>query len=140
MALRFQRKNRAVGGIPTASLPDIVFLLLIFFMVSTVFKQYAGLPVTLPQARLIEKLPGKRDVAHLWIDRNGRLMLDDKIVSVADLQKIMTARRSDPLHPLKAVALHIDETVKMDQVYAVQQQLREAEALNVLYAARSFRP
>ncbi len=136
MPLRFQRKARIAAGIPTASLPDIVFLLLIFFMVSTVFKQYAGLPVTLPQARMIEKLPGKRDVAYIWIDRSGRLLIDDKIVDLAELKTILAGRRSDPLHPLKAVALRIDETVKMEHVYAVQEQLRAAEALNVLYAAR----
>ena len=44
-------------GIPTASMPDIIFQLLIFFMVSTVLREFQGLKVSLPEASKIEKLP-----------------------------------------------------------------------------------
>ena len=42
--------------VPTASMADIAFLLLVFFMVSTVFVRFRGIPVTLPEAEKIEKL------------------------------------------------------------------------------------
>ena len=54
--MRFQRKSRVGSVIPTASMADISFLLLVFFMVSTVFVRYRGIPVTLPEAEKIEKL------------------------------------------------------------------------------------
>jgi len=136
MPLKFSRKSKVEPGIPTASLPDIVFLLLIFFMVSTVFKEYTGLQVKLPLAKMIEKLPGKRDVAYLWIDRSGRISIDDRIVDVADVYGIMDTKRRDPLHPLKAVSMKIDERVKMEKVYAVQEELRKADALNIMYSAK----
>jgi len=136
MALKFQKKSHVDAGIPTASLPDIVFLLLIFFMVSTVFKEFTGLQVKLPLAKEIQKLPGKRDIAYLWIDRNGRISIDDRIMDVKDVFTIMDAKRRDPIHPLKAVSMRIDERVKMGKVYAVQEELRKADALNVMYSAK----
>jgi biopolymer transport protein ExbD len=132
----FERKSPAAAGIPTISLPDIVFLLLIFFMVSAVFKEYQGLPVNLPTAKQIEKIPGKRDVAYVWLDRSGRISIDDKIVAISDVVAIMQAKRNDPMHPLKLTSLRLDEHLKMEQVYKLQEALREAEALNINYSAK----
>jgi biopolymer transport protein ExbD len=132
----FERKRLAVAGIPTISLPDIVFLLLIFFMVSAVFKEYQGLPINLPTAKQIEKIPGKRDVAYVWLDRNGRISIDDKIVAMAEVTAIMQAKRHDPVHPLKLTSLRLDEHLKMEQIYKLQEALREAEALNINYSAK----
>ena len=136
MPMKFDKKSKADAGIPTASLPDIVFLLLIFFMVSTVFKEFTGLNVKLPLAKMIEKLPGKRDIAYIWIDRKDRISIDDKIVTVEDVFPMMDQKRRDPIHPLKAVSMRIDERVKMETVYKVQEKLREADALNVMYSAK----
>ncbi len=49
--MKFEKKEKAAAEIPTASMPDIIFMLLIFFMVSAVFKEFRGLPVTLPSAK-----------------------------------------------------------------------------------------
>ena len=54
--MKFSRKTKLSTEIPTASMPDIIFMLLIFFMVTTVLREYSGLPVTLPKAKRIEKL------------------------------------------------------------------------------------
>ncbi len=134
--MEFKGKAKAEAGIPLASLPDIVFLLLIFFMVSSVFKEYTGLPVTLPQAKRIEKLPGKRDVAYIWADNEGRISIDDKIVKMDDISGIMYAKRADPVHPLKVVSLKIDKNAKMGLVTDIHEQLRKADALNINYSAK----
>lgn len=134
--MKFEKKVSASSGIPTASLPDIVFMLLIFFMVSTVFKQASGLKVILPQAKKIEKLPGKRDVAYVYIDRSERISIDDRIVRIDDISAIMYAKRADELHPLKVTSLRIDRDVKMGLVNDVHEQLRAADALNVNYSAK----
>jgi biopolymer transport protein ExbD len=136
MPILFERKTGTVAGIPTISLPDIVFLLLIFFMVSAVFKEYQGLPVNLPVAKQIEKIPGKRDVAYVWMDRSGRISIDDKIVTLSDLAAIIQTKRSDPMHPLKLTSLKLDEHLRMEQVYQIQETLRAAEALNINYSAK----
>ena len=54
--MKFSKKTKISSEIPTASMPDIIFMLLVFFMVTTVLKEYSGLPVSLPTAKRIEKL------------------------------------------------------------------------------------
>lgn len=134
--MKFEKRVTAQSGIPTASIPDIVFMLLLFFMVSTVFKQASGLKVVLPQAKKIEKLPGKRDVAYIYIDRSERISIDDRLVRVEDIGTVMYAKRADKLHPLKVTSLRIDQDVKMGLVTDVQEELRKADALNVNYSAK----
>ena len=134
--MKFESKQKAQSGIPLSSLPDIVFLLLIFFMVSSVFKEFSGIPVRLPQARKIEKLQGKRDIAYLWISRDGQISVDDKFVDLKDISKIMYQKRIDPLHPLKVVSMKIDKDTEMGVVTDVQEELREADALNINYSAK----
>lgn len=134
--MKFESKQKAQGGIPLASLPDIVFLLLIFFMVSSVFKEFSGLPVKLPDARKIEKLQGKRDVAYLWVSKDGQISIDDKIVKLYNVSTIMYQKRIDPTHPLRVVSLKIDKDTKMGLVTDIHEELREADALNINYSAK----
>ena len=134
--MKFESKNKVKPGIPLSSLPDIVFLLLIFFMVSSVFKEFSGLPVILPEAREIEKLQGKRDVAYIWVSREGVISVDDKIMRIADIYPVMDQKRRDVEHPLKLVSLKIDKSANMGVVSDVQEELREADALNINYSAK----
>lgn len=134
--MKFEGKQKVKPDIPMSSLPDIVFLLLIFFMVSSVFKEFSGLPVTLPNARKIEKLQGKRDVAYMWVNTEGAISVDDRFVNMNDISKIMYKKRIDPLHPLKLVSMKIDKGTEMGVVTDIQEQLREADALNVNYSAK----
>ncbi|MBN1349737.1 biopolymer transporter ExbD [candidate division KSB1 bacterium] len=135
--MKFEKKEKMSSGIPTASLPDIVFMLLIFFMVSTVFKEFRGIPVALPSARKIEKLPGKRDVAYIYLDRNGTIVIDDRPVEMKDVRMIMYAKRADTDHPLKVTSLKFDKQIKMDLVNQVHEELKKADALNINYSAIS---
>ena len=78
--MKFQKKSKVSTNIPTASMPDIVFMLLLFFMVTTVFRQFSGLPVDLPSARKIAKLDAKKNVANIWASLDGEISVDDKII------------------------------------------------------------
>ena len=135
--MKFTKKNKVQSGIPTASLPDIVFMLLIFFMVSTVFKEFRGIPVRLPEANKLEKLPGKRDVAYIYANNKGQVMIDDRFVEMSEISNLMYAKRADPLHPLKVVSLKIDQKAKMSIVNDIHEELRKADALNVNYSAKT---
>lgn len=136
--MKFENKQKAEGQIPLSSLPDIVFLLLIFFMVTSVFKEFSGLPLTLPNARKIEKLQGKRDVAYMWISKDGDISIDDRIVPTRNVSRIMFQKRLDPMHPLKLVSMKIDKGTEMGVVTDVHEELREADALNINYSAKPF--
>lgn len=132
--VQFKKKETAAPQIPTASMPDIVFMLLLFFMVTTVFKEFTGLNVFLPSAKQIEKLPSKRHVTYLWVDREGRISIDDKMVEMNQVAMLMYQKRVD--NPRVIVSMKIDQQTDMGIVSDVQQQLREADALRINYSAK----
>jgi len=132
--VQFQKKAKATASIPTASLPDIIFMLLIFFMVVTVFKEFRGLPVLLPAARTTEKLETKRNVAYLWVDKLGQISVDDKLVAVDDITPIMADKFAQNRRIV--ISLKIDKDVEMGLVTDIQEKLRDAYTLRVNYATR----
>jgi biopolymer transport protein ExbD len=132
--VQFRKKENAKPQIPTAAMPDIVFMLLLFFMVTTVFKEFNGLNVFLPSAKQIEKLPSKRHVSYLWIDRDGRISIDDMSVEVKQVGMVMYKKRVE--NPRVIVSMKIDQQTDMGIVSDVQQQLREADALRINYSAK----
>ena len=73
--MNFSRKTQLSSEIPTSSMPDIIFMLLIFFMVTTVLREYEGLNVFLPQARKIERLESKRHTSHIFVSKDGPVLL-----------------------------------------------------------------
>jgi biopolymer transport protein ExbD len=133
--MKLKRKNKVISGIPTASLPDIIFMLLIFFMVATVLKQYSGLKVRLPDAELVKKIQGsKRHVVTIWIDKDNQVMCDDyKVNKVTELRNVLYQKRIDD--PQIIVALKADRNSDMGIVNDVQQEMRKADALKVNYSA-----
>ena len=132
--IQFKKKTRAKAEIPTTAMPDIIFMLLIFFMVVTVFKEYRGLPVLTPAARTTEKLEMKRNVAYLFVDKLNQISVDDKIVEVEDIEPIMADKFAQNLRLL--VSLKIDKDVEMGLVNDIQEELRDAYTLRVNYATR----
>jgi biopolymer transport protein ExbD len=133
--MKFERKTKVSTSIPTASLPDIIFMLLIFFMVATVFKQFSGLKVSLPDAELVKKIPGsKRHVVTIWIDRNNQVVCDDyKVDNVLNLRNVVYEKRVKD--PQMIIAMKIDKEAPMGIVNDVQQELRKANALRINYSA-----
>ncbi|MBN2417040.1 biopolymer transporter ExbD [bacterium] len=136
MNVKFAKKSKVSQEIPTASMPDIVFMLLLFFMVTTVFRQFSGLPVDLPSARKIEKLDAKKNVANIWASVDGEISVDDKIVEdVKTLRLVMHPKVAE--NPRLITSLKIDRGTPMHFVTDIHQELREAGALRVNYCAKS---
>jgi len=133
--MKFVRKNKISTGIPTASLPDIIFMLLIFFMVATVFKQFSGLKVSLPDAEMVRKIPGsKRHIVTIWIDRNNQVVCDDyKVTKTSNLRNVLYEKRVND--PQIIVAMKIDKEATMAIISDVQQEMRKADALRLNYSA-----
>ena len=133
--MKLTRKNKVNTAIPTASMPDIIFMLLIFFMVSTVLKQYSGLKVKLPDAELVKKIPGsKRHVVTIWVDKNNAIMCNDyKVNEVTELRNVLYQKRL--ANPQIIIALKADRESDMGIISDVQQEMRKADALKVNYSA-----
>ena len=134
--MKFSRKTKLSSEIPTSSMPDIIFMLLIFFMVTTVLREYSGLPVNIPKAEKIEKLKGKRHTAHIWVSKEGLVSINDRLFAVEDVAKIMYDKRvSDPQ---VIVSLKADEEAKMELISGIHEELREADALKLNYSTKTL--
>ena len=134
--MKFKRKSGIESKISTSSMPDIIFMLLIFFMVTTVLREYSGLPVNIPKAEKIEKLKGKRHTAHIWISKEGLVSINDRLFAVQDVAKIMYEKRvSDPQ---LVVSLKADEEAKMELISSIHEELREADALKLNYSTKTL--
>ncbi len=134
--MKFARKTKLSSEIPTSSMPDIIFMLLIFFMVTTVLREYSGLPVNIPKAEKIEKLKGKRHTSHIWVSKEGLISINDRLFAVGDVAKIMyDIRVSDPQ---VIVSLKADEEAKMELISSIHEELREADALKLNYSTKTL--
>ncbi len=154
---KFKKKsNKGAQTINTASLPDIVFMLLFFFMVSTVMREtQLQVRVTVPQATEVKKIEKKSLVSYIYIGNPvSRLIelygtepiiqLNDKLINeegipsepvkdfvLAEREKMDEADRNK-----MTVSLRIDQGIKMGKVSDVKQALRYANALKINYSAR----
>mgnify|MGYP001053720953 FL=1 len=134
--MKFSRKTKLSTEIPTASMPDIIFMLLIFFMVTTVLREYSGLPVTLPKAKRIEKLKSKRHTSHIWVSKDGLISIGDRLFAIDDVAKIMYDKRL--ADPQIVVSLKADEEAKMGLISGIHEKLREADALKLNYSTKTL--
>ncbi len=132
--MSFEQKQKTFEGIPTASMPDIVFMLLIFFMVTTVLKKFDGLPLNLPHARKIEKLGTKRHVSYIWVAKNGDISVDDKLVRTRDVRNVIYERFVND--PQLIISMKVDQQADFGIVSDIHQELREAGTLRVNYSAK----
>ncbi len=128
-------KKPPEGKISTASMPDIIFMLLIFFMTSTVFVEYRGLPVKIPATVNAQKIEGKRNIAYCYVDINDRISVDDKLMTTKEVTSIMYLKRTN--NPRIVISMKIDENCKNDIVDKVQRALQEADARRIVYATKT---
>jgi biopolymer transport protein ExbD len=126
----FKRKSKAASEIPSSSLADMAFLLLIFFMVSTTFRSEKPRDVVLPQAEAQQKIPEKRkDILHLYVEGNGTVYINDQQVPMPQISDIVTPFRAE--QPRLVVAIRGDTDVPYGVVNDVQEELRDAGAVRV---------
>ncbi|MEA1985887.1 MAG: biopolymer transporter ExbD [Candidatus Marinimicrobia bacterium] len=134
--MSLKRKNDSKAEIPTSSMPDIIFMLLIFFMMTTVLRTFEGLDVVLPKARQISAVDvGKRHVAYIFVGRDGTISIDDKLVKPTDVSKAIYSKRDGD--PKLVVSLRADQKVEMSRISSIHEELRKASALKLNYSSKS---
>ena len=131
--MKLNRKNKTSNEISTSSLPDIIFMLLIFFMVTTVMREFEGLDIILPRAETIEKLESKRHTVYIWATKEGLISVNDKIININDLSNVMFLKLSRD--PKLTVSLRSDEDSRMELISEIHIQLRKAQALKLSYSS-----
>lgn len=145
---KFKKKNKATQDIPTAALPDIIFMLLFFFMVTTVMRETEiKLLQRLPQATQLTKIERKSLVNHIYIGEpttknkaqygtEPRIQTNDVIVDVDDIPRFVNTCKdevSEVERDQLTWSLKVDKEVKMGIITDVQEKLRNANARKVLY-------
>lgn len=150
-----KKKSAGTPGISTASLPDIVFMLLFFFMTATTMKD-SDLMIEnkLPKADQTAKLHKKQYVMYIYagkpseryrstLGETDRIQLADKIASVADVRNFViserASRNSEDERYLTA-SLKIDKDVRMGLVQDIKQELRKVDQLKVNYTTTQGNP
>ena len=146
-----KKKGGDLPAISTASLPDIVFMLLFFFMVATVMRENTlNIKNQLPYADQVEKLDKKDLVMYIYAgqpaDRyqsqygtESRIQLNDKFASVSDIKAFIASERAskrEELIPFLTVSLKVDKDANMGLVGDIKQELRKENALKINYTTR----
>ncbi len=150
MAVIGKKKERSTPGISTASLPDIIFMLLFFFMVSTSLKEVTyKVVIRLPEASEAKKIERKSLVSYIYIgppvpalrSKYGTkpvIQLNDQIATLADIPQYVEeerAARPQAEVPLMIFSLKIDKNTDMGIVSDVKEELRKVQALKINYEA-----
>lgn len=128
------RVKRTLGvrnEVPTASMADIAFLLLIFFMATTIFKMEEGLPVQLPRAEAGQRVPRQR-ITHIWVQSARVMTIDDNLITPADIVPILRGKLAND--PGLITGLNIDQRVPWSTAAEVIEMLKEAQALNASFS------
>lgn len=149
---KFRKKGgKELPPISTASLPDVVFMLLFFFMVSTTMREVSyKVHIRLPQATELSKLEKKSLVSYIYVGEPllqyqktfgiaPRIQLNDQFANVGDIQDYIIAEREsrdEAERPLMITSLKVDENTKMGIVTDIKQELRKSAALHINYSSR----
>lgn len=118
--------------IPTASTADIAFLLIIFFMLTTVFRTEKGLTLILPKAEATERILKRRNVTHIWLDRAGRISINDNLIDVKGVTSVVFGKLV--ANPDLITVVRADENIDYGKVNDILEALKEAGALKVTFA------
>ncbi|MBW3469775.1 ExbD/TolR family protein [Arthrospiribacter ruber] len=145
---KFKKKTGTSENIPTSALPDIIFMLLFFFMVTTVLRENEILvEQKIPQATQLQKLEKKSLISYLYVGKpkntamygtEPRVQANDVLISTNDIV-LWVNQEKDKLSEVErdqiTISMKADRDVKMGPISDVQFELREADARKLLYAA-----
>lgn len=150
-----KKGNKSTPAISTASLPDIIFMLLFFFMVSTTMREVdLKVKTNLPSATEVQKLEKKSLVSYVYVGppiaslaaqygTAPRVQLNNSFSSTAEIGEFIASEREkldEADRPKLTTSLKIDGPTRMGVVTEIKQALRRANALNISYAAKKDAP
>ena len=109
--MNFKKKRaNTKEEIPTTAMPDIVFMLLMFFMTVTTMRDIDVLvSFKLPEAKALEKIESKRLVSYIWVGKDKRMQINDSFVKMEEIEGIMYDKKQ--ALPEIIVSLRSDQNV-----------------------------
>ena len=143
---KFKKRKKGMPAISTASLPDIVFMLLFFFMVSTTMRETDLLikKPALPVASEVKKLEHKSLVSTIYIGKSkdsriagDKIQVNDKIIEVKDISNFIfseRALRKEDEVKFMTTSIKADKEAKVGTVLDIKEQLRDINALKISFS------
>ena len=126
------KRKKVDQEIPTSALPDIIFLLLIFFLVTTTIDAEKGLDLVLPPDKSEEVKMNPENIANLLINAAGLVAIDNEIVEIRDITRIIKERLQK--NPILVVSVKTDRLTQYDVYLDVIDKLKKAEAKRISLA------
>jgi len=146
---KFNKKKKGLPPINTASLPDIVFMLLFFFMVATTMRETTVMvEQQIPSATEIKKLQDKRLITYIYVGEaqdketygeGDKIQLNDKIADVKDVRSFIFAARegvNEDERDYMTTTIKADINCSVGTINDIEKELREINALKILYSTR----
>ncbi|MDO9318769.1 MAG: biopolymer transporter ExbD [Gammaproteobacteria bacterium] len=122
-----KRNDDGPGEIDLTPMLDVVFILLIFFIVTSVFVTEAGIDVSKPQASTAE--PKSKDLILIAVTSDGEVWMNGEVIDPRFIRSEFELRLADA--PNSSVVIQGDENATNDMVMAIMRAAREAEIANV---------
>jgi biopolymer transport protein ExbD len=128
------RKSKAASEIPSSSLADIAFLLLIFFMVTTVFRTDKDRPIEWAQAEATKKIDEKvKNILNIWVERDGSVWINDETLPMEEVsQRVAPLYAASDRHLV--ISIRADRETPYSFIDSVQKELVAAGVLRVVFA------
>jgi biopolymer transport protein ExbD len=130
---KLKKKPLPDVGVPSCSLADMAFLLLIFFIVSTTFVKEKGLRVELPRAESIDKIQ-RANAVTVYVDRSSTISIDDFEVDIPMIEGVMFRKLLEN-HSM-ITCFRTDTDTNYGVMADIMNQLRRANALRVSFEAK----
>lgn len=148
---KFGKKKKGLPAVNTAALPDIVFMLLFFFMVTTTMRE-TDLRIDaprLPSATEIKKLEDKSLVSTIYVGKSkdpekhgigyNKIQLNDKISSADQVPNFIFSKReklAEAMHPFMTTSIKADKESNVGTITDIRLKLRDVNALKVSYSTQ----
>jgi biopolymer transport protein ExbD len=145
---KFKKARKNMEQINTSALPDIIFMLLFFFMVTTVLREQDILvEQKIPQSSQLQKLQNKTLISYIFIGKpkntslygsEPRVQANDVLISTPEIVQWVNQERDKLAEADRGsitISMKVDKDVKMGPISDVQTELRNADARKVLYAS-----
>ena len=146
MAAHFKKKQAGTKQeVPTSAMPDVIFILLFFFMVTTVLREVTlKVRVNLTQASNIEKIEEKRRLSYIYIGPErlpgnklgqDKVQIDDALIDdIGAIRNLMYDKLRE--QPKLIVSLRVDENSEFGLLTDVQEELKQASTYRINYSTK----
>lgn len=145
---KFKKKSNTSQDIPTAALPDIIFMLLFFFMVTTVLRESTIMvKQSIPKATQLRKMEQKKLVSYMYVGKptdpkkygsEPKIQANDAFIEIDGIIQFIEEEKGKLAEYEKeqlTVSLKVDDETKMGIVVDITQKMRDVNARKLMYAA-----